>query len=220
MPGWLKNIMPEKIPALGAVLYSALPARAFEPHHRTIAQAILLADGATLLDIGCGPGFLAALIAKRFPSAHVIGIDLSEKMVEIAAKRAGDIPNLKFRVMNGTAMEFADNSLDMVISTASFHHWHDPANALNEIHRVLKPGAPAWIYDGYGDVSNVDIDSGFKRPVRWLPPRWLVRLILRTHGFTLREYQTTVSDIVARSAFRTCSLDPSGILMRITLRKA
>lgn len=216
----LKKVMPERIPAIGAILYSAIPARAFEPHHRTIAETITLKDGATLVDIGCGPGFLATLIAKRFPAARVIGIDLSEKMLEIAAKRAGDVPNLEFKVMNAAALAFPDNSLDMVISTASFHHWRDRVKVLNEIHRCLRPGAQAWIYDGYGDVSDADIDSGFKRRFKWLPPRWLVRLILRTHGFTLAEYQTRVRDIVASSAFGSCTLDPSGILMRITLQKA
>jgi ubiquinone/menaquinone biosynthesis C-methylase UbiE len=219
MSNVLKKLMPERIPAIAAIFYSSIPARAFEPCHTKIAESIALSEGGLLLDIGCGPGFLATLIAKRFPAAHVVGIDLSEKMLEIAAKRAGKVPNLEFRVMNASAMDFADSSFDMVISTASYHHWHEPVTILNEIHRILKPGGQAWIYDGYGNASDAAINSDFKRPLKWLPPKWLVRAILRTHGFTLAEYESIVMQTVARSAFQSCTLDPFGILMRITLSK-
>jgi SAM-dependent methyltransferase len=55
--------------------------------------------------------------------------------------------NLRFRVGDVAALPFADNSVDLVVSTLSLHHWDDPAAGLNEIVRVLGPGGQAWIYD-------------------------------------------------------------------------
>ena len=55
--------------------------------------------------------------------------------------------NLRFEVGDVAALPFADNSVDLVVSTLSLHHWDDPAAGLNEIVRVLAPGGHAWIYD-------------------------------------------------------------------------
>jgi SAM-dependent methyltransferase len=219
MTNWLKNKMPEKIPSLAAVLYTAVPARMFAAHYAAIAESISVQDGQTLLDVGTGPGLLPILVARRFPNAHIIGIDLSEKMVDIARKKAAGVANVEFRVMNAAALAFADNSLDMVISTGSMHHWKRPVAVFDEIYRCLRPGAEAWIYDGYGDVSDADIERGFRRLGGWFPPRWLARRILRIHGFTQTEYETTIRETLSQTAFRVCLLEPCGIMMRIRLRK-
>jgi ubiquinone/menaquinone biosynthesis C-methylase UbiE len=55
--------------------------------------------------------------------------------------------NLRFQVGDVAALPFADNSVDLVVSTLSLHHWDDPAAGFNEIVRVLGPGGQAWIYD-------------------------------------------------------------------------
>ena len=212
---WFKNIMPEKIPALAAIFYTLVPARMFAPHYAAVAGAISLKDGQMLVDIGTGPGFLPILIAQRFPSARIIGIDLSEKMIQIATKKARGTPNVEFHVMNAASLAFETGSLDMVISTGSMHHWRDPVAVLNELHRCLKPGAEAWIYDGYGDVSDADIKAGFRHS----PPRWLARRILTIHGFTQLQYDTTIKDMVARTAFRQCRFEPCGIMMRLRFTK-
>ena len=128
--------------------------------------------------------------------------------------------NVEFLVMDAKALAFPDNSFDMIISTGSLHHWKEPVRVLNEIHRCLKPGAAAWIYDGYADASNADIEKAVRKLFWIFPTPGTVRYALHIHGYTRREYETTVADIVARSAFKTRSFEQRGIMMRVELKKA
>jgi ubiquinone/menaquinone biosynthesis C-methylase UbiE len=77
----------------------------------------------SVLDIGCGTGNLLAEVAKR-ENVSVAGIDLSEKMLNIAKQRLGENTDLK----NGDSehLPWSDGSFDMVICTDSFHHYPNP----------------------------------------------------------------------------------------------
>ncbi len=216
-------MMPERIPSFAAVFYSALPGKMFLPYHKTIAEEVRLQTHGVFLDIGTGPGALPLEIAKRFPDSKIIGIDLSEKMIEIANKNkasAGGPENVEFRVMDANALGFGDNSLDMVISTGSFHHWKRPVTIFNEIYRCLKPGAEAWIYDGYGDATDADIDRCIQKLFFGFPPRRLVKRILVMHGFSQDEYDTIIKGVVAGTKFKTCAFEKRGIMMRLRFRKS
>ncbi len=217
----LKQILPERMPALGAVFYNLVPARIFLPRYKMIAEEVTPQKNSLLVDIGTGPGILALEIAKRFPGSRIIGIDLSEKMIEIANINKGKycVTNAEFIVMDANALKFDDNTLDMVISTGSFHHWKNPVKILNEIHRCLKPGCQAWIYDGYGNVSDADISGSIQKLFLGFPPVGLVRQILKVHGFSQEEYDTTVKAEIAQSRFRTCLFEKRGIMMRLAFQK-
>jgi ubiquinone/menaquinone biosynthesis C-methylase UbiE len=103
-----------------------------------------------MVDAGCGPGYLVALIAKSFPHLQVIGIDIAKEMVEAATRNVSSL-SLKERVrfQQGDIQElpFEDNAVDFVVSTLSLHHWSNPKEALHEIHRVLKPGGQFLVFD-------------------------------------------------------------------------
>ena len=217
----IKNIMPEKIPSFAAIFYTKGPARMFQPHYVMVADEVSLPEGAVMVDIGTGPGILPIDIAKKFPRSKIIGVDLSEKMIEIANKnkKAHQAENVEFKVMDANDLRFADNSIDFIISTGSLHHWKNPKAILNEIHRCLKPGGSAWVYDGYGQATNADIDKAIRRFCCGFPWAPVVRRILSIHGYTQKEYDTIIKDIVANSRFKTCSFDKRGIMMRVTLRK-
>jgi ubiquinone/menaquinone biosynthesis C-methylase UbiE len=218
----LKKIMPERIPALGAVFYNFLPAKMFVPHYKMIAQEVALGANGVLLDIGTGPGILPLEIAKRFSGSKIIGIDLSEKMIEISNKnnvKYGGLANVEFMLMDANALKFNDNSLDMIISTGSLHHWKNPIKILNEVYRCLKPGCQAWIYDGYGNATDADIHQCIQKLFFGFPSAGLVKRILRLHGFSQQEYETTVKAEVVESRFKTCLFEKRGIMMRLTLRK-
>jgi ubiquinone/menaquinone biosynthesis C-methylase UbiE len=114
--------------------------------------AAALPPGATVLDVGTGPGTLPRLIAAQSPHLSISAVDLSAEMIARATSAAdlratpGASP-VSFQVADVADLPFDDRSVDLVISTLSMHHWADPAVGLREIVRVLRPGARAWLYD-------------------------------------------------------------------------
>lgn len=114
-------------------------------------------DG-TMADIGCGPGYLVMLVAKKFPHLKVIGIDASEEMVSAAeanAARSGVTERVTFRRGAAGDLPFQDETLDFVISTLSLHHWSEPGAGLAEIHRVLKPNGQLLLFDFRRDARGI-----------------------------------------------------------------
>ena len=123
-------------------------------YRRVVADvaAAALPPGATVLDVGTGPGTLPLLIAAQSPHLSVSGVDLSAEMIARATAAAdvratpGARP-ISFQVADVADLPFDDRSVDLVVSTISMHHWADPAAGLREVVRVLRPGARAWLYD-------------------------------------------------------------------------
>jgi len=104
----------------------------------------------TIIDIGCGPGYLITLIAKKMPDLRIVGVDISEEMMATASKNISSLgfgKRVEFRKGNALNLPFEDNSIDNVVSTFSLHHWSDPSRAFREIRRVLKPGGQLLIFD-------------------------------------------------------------------------
>jgi len=96
-------------------------------------------QGRTVLDLGCGGGFMAEALSKR--GATVIGIDPTEAAVA-AAKAHADKAGLgiDYRVGNGEAIPLADCSVDCVVCVDVLEHVANVDRVIDEIARVLKPG--------------------------------------------------------------------------------
>ena len=94
-------------------------------------------SGDRVLDLACGPATLWPHFMKMFPSdIHLVGCELSQKMVEFARKR---FPTHEFREGNFHQIPFDSGSFDVVIVSSAFHHINDRflPTALDEIYRVL-----------------------------------------------------------------------------------
>lgn len=104
----------------------------------------------TIVDIGCGPGYLIKLIAKFYSDLNIIGIDVAEAILQ-AARDNLDLESLggrvKFQQGDIQKLPLEDNTVDFVVSTLSLHHWAEPSQAIIEIQRVLKPGGQFLIFD-------------------------------------------------------------------------
>ena len=98
-------------------------------------------DGATVLDIGTGPGVLLAELARRRPDLTLIGVDLSADMVSAAARNLAPFgARASVEQADVAELPFADGSVDVVVSSLSLHHWDRPREAIGELRRVAATG--------------------------------------------------------------------------------
>ena len=112
-----------------------------------------LAPGGSLLDVGCGPGTITSDLAGRVRPGRVVGVDRSSAVVEAAASAypPADHPNLLFKVGDVYALEFDDESFDVVFAHQVLQHLTDPVAALREMGRVVRAGGLLAVRDAdYG----------------------------------------------------------------------
>lgn len=106
-------------------------------------ERLRVVPGQVVLDLGCGPGDGAALLADA--GAVAIGLDYSQGMIDSAKKES----RLGGRLLRGDAgrLPFKDGAFDKIVCTNSFHHYPDHFKALCEMRRVLKPGGLLVLVD-------------------------------------------------------------------------
>lgn len=112
---------------------------------------VALDDPATILDVGCGTGRLLRRAGARWPDAQLIGVDPAEGMLEVARRKT---IGGKFHLAGAESLPLPSASVDLALSSISFHHWPDQLGGLRQIARVLRPGGqlcladptmPAWM---------------------------------------------------------------------------
>jgi SAM-dependent methyltransferase len=148
----LRRFHPEGIPWPGSVLYNAISqTEVFIRHYALVADHVgMYCCAGSILDIGTGPGWLLVALQRSLPELDLVGVDISPAMVAAARenmKRAGYDAVIDLRIAAAEALPFPDDTFDAVVSTGSLHHWKHPLSALNEVHRVLKAGGYALVYD-------------------------------------------------------------------------
>jgi len=100
----------------------------------------------TLLDLGCGPGYLLRAAAEKFPRIRLVGVDIAEEALDAARKNLG--PERVELLRSGSDnLPLPDASCDFVVSTLSLHHWSRPGEIFAELFRVLKPGGRFLVMD-------------------------------------------------------------------------
>lgn len=130
--------------------------------HIPIAANFASASGLKVLEIGCGLGTDGAQFAEA--GADYTGVDLTEAAVELARKRFElfDVKG-KFQTADAENLDFADDSFDLVYSHGVLHHTPDTQKAIDEVHRVLRPGGQAMVMLYHRDSYNYRVNISLLR---------------------------------------------------------
>jgi SAM-dependent methyltransferase len=156
MSNWWRDFLrrwhAEGIPWPGSVLYNVISqTEIFSRHYALVSDHVgLYCCAGSILDIGTGPGWLLVAMRRSLSQLELAGVDISPAMVATAKenmKKAGYDAVIDLKVAAAEALPFPDVSFNAVVSTGSLHHWKNPLAALNEVHRVLKAGGYALVYD-------------------------------------------------------------------------
>src|SRR5262249_29582343 len=117
-----------------------------------------LPNGAAVLEVAPGLGYLAIEMA-RLGRVHVTGLDISRTFVEIARENARQAGlTVEFRQGDVAKIPWETGSFDLIVCQAAFKNFAQPLVALEEVHRVLRPGGTAVIQDLSNDASSAEID--------------------------------------------------------------
>ena len=109
--------------------------------------ALRLTPAITIADLGAGEGLVSQLLARR--AAHVWCIDNSPRMVEVGTELAAKngLSNLAYKLGDIEAVPLANGSVDLAILSQALHHAQHPQKAIDEAHRILRPGGQVLILD-------------------------------------------------------------------------
>ena len=177
-----------------------------------------LADGAWILEVAPGPGFLAIEMARP-GRLDVTGLDISRTFVEIArenARRAG--VTVQFLQGDVARMPFATGSFDLVVCQAAFKNFTLPRSALAEMHRVLRAGGTAVIQDMSRDATHADIDhevDGMELGRIGAFTTKATLEMLKRRAYTPAQFE----HLATESPFRTCGITTHGIGLEVRLEK-
>ncbi|HEX8185538.1 MAG TPA: ubiquinone/menaquinone biosynthesis methyltransferase [Blastocatellia bacterium] len=134
---------------------------------RALVGMLQLKGGESALDIACGTGDITFAIARRLNSGQVIGLDITQSMLNIAERKRLESrsANVSFHRGDIMRMPFADETFDCVTGGYALRNVPDVAGALAEIKRVLKPG---------GCLLSLDFGKPRNAVYRWLYIRYLI----------------------------------------------
>ena len=190
--------------------------RRFRDTARAVAERV--PSGGRILEVAPGPGYLTIELARRGYS--VTAIDISRSFVRIARKNAADAGvDVTVEQGNASALPLPDASFDYVVCMAAFKNFADPVGAMNEMHRVLKPGGRASIYDLRKDASAEDISSEVRGMHLSAWNTLLTRFIFRFGLLKAAYTREQLAQMAASSRFGRSEISVSGIGLEVLLTR-
>jgi ubiquinone/menaquinone biosynthesis C-methylase UbiE len=117
-----------------------------------LLQSFGLADGMSILDLGCGPGHFSGRLAEWLPRARITALDSNPAMLDAARSEYGSVEFVKG---SADATRLSGEAFDFVIARFLFQHLPDPVAVAKEALRILRPGGKLVIIDIDDDLFGV-----------------------------------------------------------------
>lgn len=158
---------------------------------------IAVQKGERVLDIGSGPGFLATALADQTgPSGKVVGVDISQQMIDRAVQR-NQREWLSYQRADAAELPFEDNSFDVVVSTQVAEYVPDVGAFASEVHRVLKPNGRGLILatDWEGICWYSAVPERMEKVLKAFAPHCADSKLPRTLTARLRKVGLAVKDV-------------------------
>jgi ubiquinone/menaquinone biosynthesis C-methylase UbiE len=177
-----------------------------------------LPDGANVLEVAFGPGYLAIELA-RLGRYKVTGLDISHTFVKIAGQNAKDAGvTADFHQGDAAVMPFDADSFDLIVCQAAFKNFVHPLSALSEMHRILRAGGTALIQDMSSDATHTDIEREVEGMKLGRVSSFATRAtleMLKRRAYSPRQFER----LVAESPFKSCEITTEGIGLNVRLSK-
>jgi ubiquinone/menaquinone biosynthesis C-methylase UbiE len=124
----------------------------------TVAQASGHGPGRRCIDVGCGPGIVLEVLARR--GGEVVGVDATPEMVQRAQERCrrANLDNVEVLAGLCESLPFPDRHFDAVVSRTVLHHVADPHTVMAEMARVLRPGGRMVVVDVVSSDASEESD--------------------------------------------------------------
>jgi ubiquinone/menaquinone biosynthesis C-methylase UbiE len=195
--------------------------REHDPELAMLVQQLndMLPAGSQILEVAPGPGYLSIELAKR-GVYHIVGLDISASFVQIARAKAREAGVMvEFQQGNASGMPFAADTFDFVICRAAFKNFTEPVQAIQEMHRVLKPDGTAVIIDLRGDATLEDIRNAIRgmglSAINRQLTQWTFKYFLLKNAYTSAQ----IRQMVAQTSFAHADIQQDAIGMQIWLEK-
>jgi arsenite methyltransferase len=136
-----------------AWLYALCREYLFRDHTEEIAKSLfpkdVLSRGMSVLEVGCGPGFYARRLARRYPALQVLGVDRSSRLLAWARSRASsdELVNCRFQQGDVECVSGYVEAVDAVISSRLLLIVDDRTTVMSELFQVLKPGGRLFLVE-------------------------------------------------------------------------
>lgn len=192
-----------KLPSFAAKLYdSMMQSSATKMQYREIAQDLVSRmESGRLLDVGTGPGYLLREIHKLNPEIELHGLDISNSMVKQAGRNLAGV-KVDLQCGNIRATNYKDDHFDLVTCSGSFYLWDNPIESLEEIHRILKLGRAAYLYETHRDIDKQKLWQKMRENLKGdniirklLAPRFFIKQIGMTYA------KEEIAEIIEKTSF-------------------
>jgi SAM-dependent methyltransferase len=215
------SIITDVEPAVVEQLATAMEVSAADPQHQAMVEAYLsdLAppSGSRVVEIGCGTGAIARMIAARPEIGDVLGTDPSPILLDHARRLSDEFRNLSFQEADGRDLPVPHASFDVAVLHRVLSHAPAPEQLIAEAFRVLRPGGRLVVFDG--DYATITLATGDHDPLQvcvgamvsaFVNDPWVVRRLpamvgeagfahvrMRSHGFVQThdaDYMVSIAD--------------------------